>query len=42
LEINDSSQNRLAKIVAIIRQSKFGIHDISMMEPGEGGALRQD
>lgn len=32
LEINDLSQNRLAKIVAIIRQSKFGIHDISMME----------
>jgi hypothetical protein len=31
-EISDSSQNRLAKIVAIIRESKFGIHDISMME----------
>jgi hypothetical protein len=30
-EISDSSQNRLAKIVAIIRESKFGIHDISMM-----------
>jgi hypothetical protein len=32
LEINDSSEIRLAKIVGIIRQSKFGIHDISMME----------
>jgi hypothetical protein len=31
-EISDSSQNRLAKIVAIIRESKFGVHDISMME----------
>jgi hypothetical protein len=31
-EISDSSQNRLAKIAAIIRESKFGIHDISMME----------
>lgn len=30
-EISDSSQNRLAKIVAVIRESKFGIHDISMM-----------
>ncbi len=29
-EISDSSQNRLA-IVAIIRELKFGIHDISMM-----------
>ena len=32
LEISDSSENRLAKIVAIIRASKFGIHDISVME----------
>lgn len=32
LEINNSSQNRLAKIEDIIRQSKFGIHDISFME----------
>jgi hypothetical protein len=32
LEISDSSENRLAKIVGIIRASKFGIHDISMME----------
>lgn len=31
-EISDSSQNRLAKIIAIIRASKFSIHDISMME----------
>jgi hypothetical protein len=31
-EIADSSGNRLAKIEGIIRQSKFGIHDISFME----------
>jgi hypothetical protein len=31
-EISDSSQNRLAKIEAIIRQSRFGIHDISFMQ----------
>jgi hypothetical protein len=30
-EISDSSQNRLAKIEGIIRQSQFGIHDISFM-----------
>lgn len=30
-EISDSSQNRLGKIEGIIRQSKFGIHDISYM-----------
>ncbi len=35
-EISDSSQYRLAKIEAIIRESKFGIHDISFMglDPG--------
>jgi hypothetical protein len=31
LEVADSSENRLAKIEGIIRQSKFGIHDISFM-----------
>jgi hypothetical protein len=31
LEISDSSENRLSKIEGIIRQSKFGIHDISFM-----------
>jgi hypothetical protein len=31
LEISDSSQNRLAKIEAIIEQCRFGIHDISFM-----------
>jgi hypothetical protein len=31
-EISDSSQNRLGKIEGIIRQSKFGIHDISYMD----------
>lgn len=31
-EVSDSSQNRLAKIEGIIRESKFGIHDISIMQ----------
>jgi len=31
-EISDSIQNRLSKIETIIRQSKFGIHDISFVE----------
>jgi hypothetical protein len=31
LEVSDSSENRLAKIAEIIRQSRFGIHDISFM-----------
>ena len=32
LEVADASENRLAKIERIIRQCKFGIHDISFME----------
>jgi hypothetical protein len=32
LEVDDSSQNRLAKICKIIKESKFGIHDISRTE----------
>ena len=31
LEVSDSSENRLDKIEDIIRESKFGIHDISFM-----------
>jgi hypothetical protein len=31
LEISDSSQNRLAKIEDIISDSRFGIHDISLV-----------
>jgi hypothetical protein len=31
LEVSDSSENRLSKIQEIIRQSRFGIHDISFM-----------
>jgi hypothetical protein len=31
LEVNDSSESRLSKIEGIIRQSRFGIHDISFM-----------
>lgn len=33
LEVSDSSENRLSKIEAIIRECKFGIHDISVMGP---------
>jgi hypothetical protein len=32
LETSDSSQNRLVKIMGIIGESKFGIHDISVMK----------
>ncbi len=32
LEISDSSENRLSKIEGIIRDSKFGIHDISFVD----------
>ena len=32
LEVNDSSQNRLSKIEAIIEQCRMGIHDISFMK----------
>jgi hypothetical protein len=31
-EISDSRQIRLGKIEGIIRQSKFGVHDISYMD----------
>jgi hypothetical protein len=31
-EVSDSSENRLAKIQQIIRESKFGVNDISVME----------
>lgn len=34
LEINDSGQNRLATIISIIVQCKYGIHDISRTEVG--------
>lgn len=32
LEVNDSGQTRLAKIIALIEASKFSIHDISRIE----------
>ncbi|MFH1563325.1 MAG: hypothetical protein ABIF11_07930 [Nitrospirota bacterium] len=32
LEISDSAQNRLAKIMKIISECKYGIHDISMTD----------
>jgi hypothetical protein len=33
MEVNDGAQNRLDKIMAIIRDCKYGIHDISRTEP---------
>jgi hypothetical protein len=33
LEVVDSSDNRLEKIQRIIEESKFGVHDISKIEP---------
>jgi hypothetical protein len=32
LEISDSAQNRLAKILALIRECRYGVHDISRTE----------
>jgi hypothetical protein len=39
LEASDSGEVRIAKIVEIIRQCKFGIHDISRTEVGEKNRL---
>jgi hypothetical protein len=33
LEVDDGSENRLAKIIRIIGECRFGIHDISRTEP---------
>jgi len=33
MEVSDGAQNRLEKIVAIISECKYGIHDISRTEP---------
>lgn len=37
LEANDAGQARLEKIVALIRESKFGIHDLSRCEASKSG-----
>jgi hypothetical protein len=39
LETDDASANRFEKICAIIRQSRFGIHDISRTDLDEGTRL---
>lgn len=40
LESRDSGDTRLAKIVQIIRECRFGIHDISRVETGGAGLPR--
>lgn len=39
LEAADAGQARLEKIVALIRESKFGIHDLSRCEASNAGEL---
>ena len=36
LEIDDSGQVRIEKIIAIIRQCQYGVHDISRTDLDEG------
>jgi hypothetical protein len=38
-ERDDSGETRISKIVEIIRDSQFGIHDISRVEPDENNGL---
>lgn len=40
LEVSDSSQNRLGKIVSIIESSQFGIHDLSRTQSDAAGYPR--
>jgi hypothetical protein len=40
LELADATQNRLAKIEAIIAECRYGIHDISRTEPSPAGLPR--
>ena len=40
LEASDSGEVRISKIVEIIRQCKFGVHDISRTELGSNGLPR--
>lgn len=39
LEAMDAGQARLDKIVRLIKESKFGIHDLSRIEAGKAGEL---
>lgn len=39
LERNNSAETRIRKIVDLIRESKFGLHDLSRMESGEAKEL---
>jgi hypothetical protein len=40
LEVSDAAQNRFGKILSIISECRYGIHDISRTEPDEGGLPR--
>jgi len=40
LEISDSAQNRLEKIMGIIEECRFGVHDLSRTELNEHGLPR--
>jgi len=39
LERNNSAESRIAKIVDLIKQSKYGLHDLSRMESKEANEL---
>ena len=40
LEFSDASEDRMSKIVRLIQECRFGIHDISRTEPNEHGLPR--
>lgn len=40
LEVSDATQNRYQKILGIIGQCRYGIHDISRTQPGQFGLPR--
>ena len=40
LEVTDSGEVRIGKIIRLIRESKYGIHDISRTEVNEKGLPR--
>lgn len=40
LEVSDAAQNRYQKILDIVSECRFGIHDISRTEPGKYGLPR--
>ena len=39
-ETDDATENRIDKIIQIIGECKFGIHDLSRVEPGQSGFPR--